>query len=181
MKVYRTGRRGSAWSKWFDDYKDARTIFRDRLKGKDPFRWKMKLAKDWSGECDLAKVMRNADREAPGMGDENAFWAKVSSGSIFVIDSGTEHISIPPAPDNVSPSIARAHNLTFTKTEQLDSGRSRLAARRHDGICGLQDHLGDRVPSQHCPGPPSPDGGTRWIGSSSGPTDRSTSPLRTRS
>ena len=165
MKVYRTGRRGSAWSKWFDDYKDARTIFRDRLKGKDPFRWKMKLSKNWSGECDLAKVMRNADREAPGMGDENAFWAKVSSGSIFVIDSGTEHISIPPAPDNVSPSIARAHNLTFTKTEQLDreDPDSLHVVTMGYAVCKIIS--GTRVPSQHCPGPPSPDGGNAmdWV------------------
>ena len=154
MKVYRTGRRGSAWSKWYDDYKPVRKIFRDRLAaGRGPYRWKMKLAKNWSGEADLAKVMRNADREIPGMGQENAFWAKTKTGSVFVVDSGEEHISIPPAPDNVSPSIARARDLTFTKTELLDreDADSLRVVTMGYAVCKLIS--GTRTPSAALPRP----------------------------
>lgn len=165
MRVYRTGRRGSTWSRWYEDYSDVRKIFRSRLVGKGPFRWKTKLMNAWSKEVTLDTVMRNADRLVPGMGDENAYWAEVSSEAVFVIDTGTEHLTFPKPPSGVSTSIARAHNLTFAKTEQLDRDdpdNLRVVTMGYT-VCKLIS--GTNTPSQHCPGPPSPDGGNAmdWV------------------
>ena len=165
MRVYRTGRRGSGFGQWFEEYSKARRVFRDRIVEKGPFRFKPKLARYWSKEVSLGTVMRNCDRLVPGMGDENAFWCKVGSGSIFVLDIGTEHISITPPPDGVSSSIARAHNLTFSKVAQLDQtdpDNLRVVTMGYT-VCKLIS--GTNTPSQHCPGPPSPDGGNAfdWV------------------
>lgn len=165
MKVYRTGRRGSGFGQWFDEYAKARRIFRDRIAEKGPYRWKTKLSNSWSREVTLATVMRNCDRLVPGMGEENAFWCKVRTGSVFVLDVGTEHITIPKPPAGVSTSIARAHNLTFTKAEQLDRDdpdNLRVVTMGYT-VCKLIS--GTRTPSQHCPGPPAPDGGNAmdWV------------------
>lgn len=166
MKVYRAGRRGATFGPWREDYKDARKLFRSRLTGKGPLRWKPKNAKRWSNEADLAKVMRNADRLVPGMGEENAFWAKVlDTGTVFVLDVGEEHITIPPPPDGISPSIARAHNLTFTKAEVLDREDPDSLHVVTMGYTVCKIISGSSTPSQHCPGPPSPEGGNAmdWV------------------
>jgi hypothetical protein len=165
MKTYRAGRRGSKFSAW-SDYKTARAVFRDKLVGKGPYKWKMKDAKAWSGECDLPKVMRNLDRLQPGMTETDAFWAKVlSTGSIFVLDVGEEHILIPPAPSGISDSMVKAHKLTFGKTEELDLKDSDDLHVVTMGYTVCKWISGTRTPSQHCPGPPSPTGGNAmdWV------------------
>jgi hypothetical protein len=141
-------------------------VFRSKLVGKGPFKWKMKDADTWSGKCDLTKVMRNLDHLQPGMTETDAFWAKVlDTGSIFVLDVGEEHIVVPPAPSGISPSIAKAHKLTFTKTEQLDFQDPDELHVVTMGYTVCKWISGTRVPSQHCPGPPSPTGGNAmdWV------------------
>lgn len=166
MKVYRTGRRGSTWSPWFDDYSKARKLFREKLDGNGPFKWKVKDAKDWSDVADLAKVMRNLDRLVQGFTETDAFWAKVlKTGSVFVLDVGEEHITIPKAPGGISPSITRAHNLTFTKCEQLDREDADQLHIVTMGYTVCKFISGTRTASQHCPGPPAPEGGNAmdWV------------------
>lgn len=165
MKVYRQGRRGSAFSKW-DEYAPTRKAYRARLLGKGPFKWKVKDGDRWSDEADLPKVLRNLDRLVQGFTETDAFWTKVlSTGSIFVLDVGTEHIVIPKAPTGISPSITRAHNLTFTKCEQLDRDDPDELHIVTMGYTVCKWISGTRTPSQHCPGPPAPTGGNAmdWV------------------
>lgn len=168
MKVYRAGRRGSGFGPWLEEYADARKVFRDRLTGRGPFKWKPKNAKAWSDEADLAKVMRNCDRLVPGMTEDNAFWTKIlSTGSIIVLDIGTEHVHIPAPPAGISPSIARAHNLTFTKAAQLDQEDADTLHVVTMGytVCKWINGIVNGTASQHCPGPPAPEGGNAmdWV------------------
>jgi hypothetical protein len=167
VKVYRAGRKGTKFSE-FGPLKEARVDFVDRIKGKGPYKWKKKNAPitDWSREMGQPALMKNFDREVPLMGEDNAFWCKVvSTGAIFVLDIGEAHIVVPPPPSGISKSIAKAHRLTFKEAEliQLEDGISRRIITMGYTVCKLIS--GTRVPSQHCPGPPSPTGGNAmdWV------------------
>jgi len=167
MRVYRAGRRGSAFSTW-TDYLAARKVFRNKLLGKGPYKWKMKDAGVWSPEADLQKVLRNLDHLQRGFTETDAFWAKaLDTGSVYVLDIGELHISIPAPPSGISRSIARAHRLVFRKCEELDvkdPDDLRIVTMGYT-VCKWINGTVNGTPSQHCPGPPSPTGGNAfdWV------------------
>jgi hypothetical protein len=167
MKVYRAGRRGSAFSQW-SDYPEARKVYQEKLVGKGPFKWKVKDAEHWSDEADFPKVLRNLDRLQPSFTETDAFWTKIlDTGSIFVLDVGELHITIPDPPPGVSQSIAKAHRLVFRTCEELDledPDELRIITMGYT-VCKWINSIRGGTPSQHCPGPPSPTGGNAfdWV------------------
>jgi hypothetical protein len=168
VKVYRAGRRGAAFAE-FGPLKEARADFVSRIKGKGSYKWKKKNAPstEWSREMGQPALMRNLDKEVPLMGEDNAFWCKTASGAIFVLDIGEAHIRIriPKAPAGISPSIVKAHGITFKEAEvmQLDDGVSRRIITMGYTVCKFIS--GTHTGSQHCPGPPAPTGGNAmdWV------------------
>jgi hypothetical protein len=166
-KVYRTGKKGAKFGPWKEEYKPVRAQFKEYLQDKGPYTWKMKNSEKWSDPpVNLEQIMRKCDQLAPRMHEDNAFWAKTKKGVVYIMDSGKEEaVQIPKPPSGISPSIARAHNLTFTKTAQLDKDDKdslRVVTMGYT-VCKLIS--GTRVPSQHCSGPPTPTGGNAmdWV------------------
>jgi len=168
MKTYRAGRRGAAFSE-FGPLKEARVDFVDRIRDKGPYKWKKKNAPstEWSREMGQIALMRNFDKEVPTLGEDNAFWCKVESGAIFVLDVGEAHLVIPDPPSGISQSIAKAHRLTFKEAElaQLEDGMPRRIITMGYTVCKWINGIRGGTPSEHCPGPPSPTGGNAmdWV------------------
>lgn len=165
MKVYRAGKKGIKWRE-FGDYKEARKDFVSMISGNGPFLWKMKGTDKWQGPVTQPTLLKKLDHAQPSMDQTDQFWAKASNGrTVFVLDCGNVELQFPKPPPGISPSIARAHNITFAEAEklQLETGIPHRIVTMGYTVCKLI--AGTRTPSQHCPGPPSPTGGNAmdWI------------------
>jgi len=157
VRVYRSGRRTAAFSE-LDIYKDARATFKSKVAGRGPLQMKMKGDDTYSRALTLPTALKRLDALIP-LREDQSVWFRDPKDVIFVFDAGELHVKIPTAPANVSPSIVKAHRLTFAAVEELKLSLNRDLRVTTMGYTVCKWISGTRDPSEHCPGPPTPVGG----------------------